>query len=168
LTPAGLKALSAPLADVLSLIGKKWLKSSLLDEFTRIDVTKGQKSKSRVMTALPPRRAVISDMLRRCPIETWISVGDFSRFTQAKAHTFEVTHDPWALYICEWEYGSLGHDGFHGWDNHAAARPRFRTDPSCLHWGVMLPTDGRYPAGQIIRVRMQGRENIKNGIDRMG
>ena len=116
LTSAGLKALSAPPAGVLSMIWKKWLKSSLLDEFSRIDVIKGQKSKSRVMTALPSRRAVISDMLRLCPIETWISVDDFSRFMQATAHTFEVTHDPWALYICEREYGSLGHDGFHSWD----------------------------------------------------
>jgi hypothetical protein len=116
LTPAGLKALSAPPAGVLKMIWNKWLKSSLLDEFTRIDVIKGQKSKSRVMTALPPRRTVISDMLRLCPVETWISVDDFSRFMQATAHTFEVTHDPWALYISEREYGSLGHDGFHSWD----------------------------------------------------
>jgi hypothetical protein len=116
LTPAGLKALSAPPAGVLSMIWKKWLKSSLLDEFSRVDVIKGQKSKSRVMTALAPRRAVIGDMLGRCPVKTWISVDDFSRFMQATAHTFEVTHDPWALYICEREYGSLGHDGFHSWD----------------------------------------------------
>lgn len=116
LTPAGLKALSASPADVLGTIWKKWRKSSLLDEFSRIDTIKGQKSKSRVMTALPPRRAVIGDMLGRCPVKTWISVDDFSRFMQATAHTFEVTHDPWALYICEREYGSLGHDGFHSWD----------------------------------------------------
>jgi hypothetical protein len=116
LTPAGLKALSAPPAAVLSIIWKKWLKSSLLDEFSRMDIIKGQKSKSRVMTALAPRRAAISDMLRLCPVQTWISVDEFSRFMQATAHTFEVTHDPWALYICEREYGSLGHDGFDSWD----------------------------------------------------
>jgi hypothetical protein len=116
LTPAGLKALSAPPAGGLSMIWKKWLKSSLLDEFSRMDIIKGQKSKSRVMTALPPRRAVISDMLRLCPVQTWISVDDFSRFMQATAHTFEVTHDPWALYIWEREYGSLGQDGFDSWD----------------------------------------------------
>lgn len=116
LTPAGLKALSAPPAAVLNMIWKKWLKSSLLDEFSRMDVIKGQKSKSRVMTALPPRRAVIGAMLQLCPVQTWISVDGFSRFMQATAHTFEVTHDPWALYICEREYGSLGHDGYHSWD----------------------------------------------------
>jgi hypothetical protein len=116
LTPVGLKALSAPPAGALSIIWKKWLKSSLLDEFSRMDIIKGQKSKSRVMTALAPRRAAISDMLRLCPVQTWISVDEFSRFMQATAHTFEVTHDPWALYICEREYGSLGHDGFDSWD----------------------------------------------------
>jgi hypothetical protein len=116
LTPAGLKALSAPPAGVLSMIWKKWLKSSLLDEFSRIDAIKGQKSKSRFMTALSPRRVVISDMLRLCPVQTWISVDDFSRFMQATARTFEVTHDPWTLYISEREYGSLGHSGFHSWE----------------------------------------------------
>jgi hypothetical protein len=37
LTPAGLKALRASPAAVLSLFWRKWLKSSLLDEFSRID-----------------------------------------------------------------------------------------------------------------------------------
>ena len=28
---------------------------------------------------------------------------------------FEVTHDPWKLYIGERQYGSLGYGGSHGW-----------------------------------------------------
>jgi hypothetical protein len=34
---------------------------------------------------------------------------------QATDHTFDVTHDPWKLYIGDPQYGSLGHDGYHGW-----------------------------------------------------
>jgi hypothetical protein len=116
LTPAGLKGLTASPADVLRTIWDKWLKSKLFDEFSRIDTIKGQKSKSRVMTALPPRRAVISSMLRLCPVERWVSVEDLSRFMQATARTFEITYDPWTLYISDQQYGSLGHDGFHNWE----------------------------------------------------
>lgn len=29
---------------------------------------------------------------------------------------FEVTHDPWKLYLCERQYGSLGYDGSSGWN----------------------------------------------------
>ena len=116
LTPAGLKALTASPADVLRKIWEKWLKSSSFDEFSRIDPIKGQKSKSRVMTALPPRRAVINAMLRLCPVERWIGVDEFSRFMQATGRTFDVTYDPWALYISDQQYGNLGHEGAHDWD----------------------------------------------------
>lgn len=116
LTPAGLKALTASPADGLRRIWGKWLKSSLFDEFSRIDTIKGQKSKSRVMTALPPRRAVLDAMLRLCPVGRWIGVDEFSRFMQATGRTFDVTHDPWTLYIIDQQYGNLGHDGAHDWD----------------------------------------------------
>jgi hypothetical protein len=54
-------------------------------------------------------------MLRLCPVGSWIGVDDLSRFMEASGQTFEVTHDPWSLHICESHYGSLGHDGYHDW-----------------------------------------------------
>jgi hypothetical protein len=113
LSTAGRKALASSQASVLGTIWNKWLKSSLFDEFSRVDVIKGQKSKGRVMTALAPRRAAINEILRRCPVGAWIDVDDFSRFMQATGHTFEVTHNPWKLYISDAQYGSLGNNGFH-------------------------------------------------------
>jgi hypothetical protein len=115
LSAAGVKALTSSPADVLGTIWRKWLKSSLFDEFSRVDVIKGQKSKGRVMTALAPRRAAITEILRLCPVGEWVDVDDLSRFMQATDHTFDVTHDPWKLYIGDPQYGSLGHDGYHGW-----------------------------------------------------
>jgi hypothetical protein len=116
LSAAGRKALASSQASVLSAIWSKWLKSSLFDEFSRIDVIKGQKSKGRVMTALAPRRTAITEILRLCPIGAWINVDDISRFMQATGRTFDVTHDPWKLYIIDQQYGALGHNGYHGWD----------------------------------------------------
>lgn len=116
LTPAGLKALGASPAQALRTIWKKWQKSTLLDEFSRIDVIKGQKSKGRVMTAVAPRRAAIIDTLQYCPVGEWIDVDDFSSFMVASDNSFYVTHDPWKLYVADPQYGSLGYDGFHTWD----------------------------------------------------
>ena len=115
LSTAGLKALSSTPASVLRTIWKKWLKSNLLDELSRIDTIKGQKSKGRAMTALAPRRVAINVALRCCPVGAWIDVDELSRFMQAADYTFEVAHDPWKLYISEQQYGSLGYDGSHDW-----------------------------------------------------
>ena len=116
LSAAGRKALASSPASVLSAIWNKWLKSSLFDEFSRVDVIKGQKSKGRVMTPLAPRRTAITEMLRLCPIGAWINVDDISRFMQATGRTFDVTHDPWKLYVIDPQYGALGHNGYHGWN----------------------------------------------------
>jgi hypothetical protein len=115
LNAAGRKALTASPSGVLNMIWTKWLKSSLFDEFSRIDVIKGQKTGGRVMTAVAPRRATIDAALRQCPVGAWISVDELSRFMQATDQTFEVTHDPWKLYIGDSQYGSLGHSGYHDW-----------------------------------------------------
>ncbi|WP_316157945.1 hypothetical protein [Cupriavidus sp. BIC8F] len=116
LSTAGRKALASSQASVLGTIWNKWLKSGLFDEFSRVDVIKGQKSKGRVMTALAPRRAAINEVLRLCPVGAWIDVDDFSRFMQATGQTFDVSHNPWKLYISDQQYGSLGHDGYHSWE----------------------------------------------------
>jgi hypothetical protein len=116
LSPAGRKALGTAPADVLRAVWQKWLKSGLLDEFSRIDLIKGQRSKGRVMTAVAARRAAIVEALQDVPVGAWIAVDDFSRFMQAADHGFEVTHDPWKLYLGEPQHGSLGYEGSHAWD----------------------------------------------------
>jgi hypothetical protein len=92
------------------------MKTTLLDEFSRIDEIKGQNSSGHVMTAVAPRRAAIEDALQACPAGRWIDLDEFSRFMQASERDFEVTHDPWKLYLSERQYGSLGYDGSSGWD----------------------------------------------------
>ena len=116
LSPAGVKALSMPPAEVLRGLWRKWVKTTLFDEFSRIDAIKGQNSKARVMTAVASRRAAIEEALRACPVGRWIAIDDFSRFMQASDRVFEVTHDPWKLYVGERQYGSLGYDGSDGWN----------------------------------------------------
>ncbi len=115
LSPAGVKALAANPADTLRSLWRRWLKTTLLDEFSRIDAIKGQTGTGRVMTAVAPRRQAIEEALQECPVQGWVEVGEFSRFMQASELDFEVTHDPWKLYIGERQYGSLGYSGSNGW-----------------------------------------------------
>lgn len=68
LSPAGIKALSASLEDVVQALWRKWLKSTFFDEFSRIDAIKGQNAKGRVMTAVAPRRDAIAVALQECPL----------------------------------------------------------------------------------------------------
>ena len=115
LTRAGVRAMSAPAADVLRDLWKKWQKVTFFDEFRRVEAIKGQMSRGPGMTALVPRRQMISMALEECPVNGWIDIDEFGRFMQAEDFDFDITHDPWKLYIGERQYGSLGYEGFHEW-----------------------------------------------------
>ncbi len=116
LTPAGRKALTAPPHETLRVAWRRWLKTKLLDELRRVDAVKGQTGKGKAgLTALGPRRAAVAGALIECPEGEWVDVGQFLRFMLAEDYTFEVTRDPWSLYIEEPGYGSLGYDGSHDW-----------------------------------------------------
>jgi hypothetical protein len=116
LTRTGRKALSTPPAEILRSVWQYWLKSTMLDEFNRVDEIKGQRGKGkRAMTALPGRRAVVADALAACPVGNWVSFDAFSRFMQAGSFNFEVTRGPWQLYIADANYGNLGDSGYHDW-----------------------------------------------------
>lgn len=114
LTPAGLKALNLAPADVARGIWRKWLSSSLHDEFSRIDVIKGQKGKSR-MSATAPRRAIVANVLQRCPVDSWVSVDELSRFMRAEGYPLQISHDIGNLYIGDPNYGTLAYSD-NGWD----------------------------------------------------
>jgi hypothetical protein len=117
LTTAGQKALSAPPEQTLAQLWQRWHKTTLLDELRRIDCIKGQTGKAkRSLTPVAGRRAVIQEALKTCPPERWIGIDELFRQMRATGLTFEVARDFWHLYIADPQYGSLGYDGFHGWN----------------------------------------------------
>ena len=118
LTRSGSAALSKPFEETIRMLWKGWLNHSIFDEFSRINLIKGQtrgRGKRALTTALH-RRWIVDDVLEACPTGEWISVDDLSNFLQAEGHEFPITDDPWTLYINHPEYGSLGYAGFHGWE----------------------------------------------------
>ena len=117
LSPAGRKATTKPAHEVIRLIWDKWLKTSLLDEFNRINVIKGQQGKGKGgLTAVAPRRQSVVAVMRELPPQKWISMEEVFRVTKALAGDFSVSRDPWKLYIAEQQYGSLGYDAHYTWE----------------------------------------------------
>lgn len=117
LTKAGDLSLAVAAPKTISLIWKRWLAYTGFDEFRRIDEIKGQQGKGRgSLTSVVTRRKVISSALLGCRVGDWVDVDESFRFMQASKHYFEVTRDPWELYISDSNYGSLGYDGFHEWE----------------------------------------------------
>jgi hypothetical protein len=117
LTKSGRAALEAPPAHTLRDIWEAWSRRGLIDEFSRIDTIKGQKGKGR-RNFTPPedRRLAIKCALAECPVGRWVEIGEFSRYLRAAGFQFAVTRDRWSLYICDPQYGSLGYEGYGGWN----------------------------------------------------
>ena len=117
LTRAGLAAFGAPPEQTLRRLWQRWLTSTLLDEFNRVDVIKGQGGRGRrSMTSPAGRRPAIGEALAACPVGRWVSCDELGRFIRAAGDDFSVTRDPWTLYLFDPEYGSLGYDGYHEWE----------------------------------------------------
>jgi hypothetical protein len=114
LSPAGRKALGQPEQEGIRTAWNKWIKTSLFDEFERIEAIKGKKSAK--LTAVAERRRAVNDVLAECPAGRWIAVDDFFRFLRASGENFDVVRDVWDLYIAESGYGSLGYNGRHDWE----------------------------------------------------
>src|SRR4051794_16191245 len=114
LTAAGRKALAQPPHAVLRALWRKWLGTTAFDEFHRVEAVKGQRRAG--LTAVARRRQVVVDALRECPAGRWVAVDELSRFLRATGRDFEVSRSPWELYISDPEYGSLGYDDEHAWE----------------------------------------------------
>ncbi|HEX4610644.1 MAG TPA: helicase-associated domain-containing protein [Urbifossiella sp.] len=116
LTPAGRAALNKPPASTLDTVWAAWQKTRLLDEFSRVDVIKGQ-GKAGLTAAVNRRKAVLG-VLKDCPPGEWVAVEDFWRLMRGTGRGFTMAgeQDTWELYIAEPEYGSLGYDNDHAWE----------------------------------------------------
>ncbi|GCB47889.1 helicase-associated domain-containing protein [Streptomyces sp. NL15-2K] len=117
LTTRGRAALTRPPHLTIAQLWQRWLNNSFLDEFSRVEEIKGQRS-ANVLTAVKPRRKLVGQALPRLTPGEWTSVD--SLFTDMRAAGLNpVVHRSeralWKLYLEDPQYGSLGYDGYHGW-----------------------------------------------------
>jgi len=114
LSNTGKRALAGDLPDVIKTAWKKWEKTKFIDEFSRINEIKGQKSsRGRALTDPATRRPVINEALCQCVPGRWIKVEELIRFMHSRGLDFEVARYAWKLYICDTQYGRL--DDYDNW-----------------------------------------------------
>jgi hypothetical protein len=117
LTPKGRKALGQPAHDVIRGIWERWPRHAPIDELSRVEQIKGQRS-AAALSAAGPRRHAVAAALTLCPIDEWISVD--ALFAAMRRGNLSPTvarseRGLWKLYLGDPEYGSLGYAGFHDW-----------------------------------------------------
>ncbi len=112
LTKAGRAALSAPPADTIRSLWRRWLGTTLLDELSRVDCVKGQSGKGkRGLTAVKPRRQAIAETLMAVPVGRWFDLDAFRCHIIATGAAYRVARNPWKLYLEDPHYGSFGYAG---------------------------------------------------------
>lgn len=118
LTARGRKALSAPPHGTVRDLWRKWVSSGVIDEFSRIESIKGQRS-ANVLSSVTTRRKAVAAALAELPVDTWIEVDDlFAGMRRSGLNpTLERnSRSLWRLYLADPEYGSLGYAGNHEWE----------------------------------------------------
>lgn len=119
LTPKGRAALGKPAADVLRGLWQRWLSHGVIDEFSRIEEIKGQRSRN-ALSAVRRRRETVGRALTECPAaDEWLGVDDLFASMRRKGldpsvHRSEMAL--WKLYLGDAQYGSFGYEGYHRWE----------------------------------------------------
>ncbi len=114
LTGRGRAALTGPAEETIRRMWSRWLSHGVIDEMSRIEAIKGQRS-ARALTAVKPRRQAVGQALAACPPGEWLDVDEVFARVRQLASDMTVARDVWKLYIAEPQYGSLGYAGFHDW-----------------------------------------------------
>lgn len=116
--PKGLAALRKAPAEIVRHLWQRWLTHAVIDEFSRIDEIKGQRSRN-VLTAAKPRRSIVNHTLAACPPGEWIGVDELFVTMRRRNLSPTIARNEralWRLYLSEPEHGSLGYAGYHSWE----------------------------------------------------
>jgi hypothetical protein len=117
LTTRGRAALTAPPSTTIRGLWRRWVAHAVIDELTRVEAIKGQRS-ANVLTSAKTRRQSVANALGMCPAGEWVSLDDlFGRMRRGNLSPTVARNETslWRLYLSEPRYGSLGYAGFHNW-----------------------------------------------------
>jgi len=118
LTAPGRKALSASPHATVRDLWRKWVSSGVIDELSRVESIKGQRS-TNVLSSVSTRRRTVAAAVGSLPAGTWVQVDDL--FARMRRSGLDPTVERnarslWRLYLAEPQYGSLGYAGYHEWE----------------------------------------------------
>lgn len=117
LTAKGRTALGRPAAPTIRALWRSWLSRAVIDEFSRVEHIKGQRT-ANTLTSAKTRRQTVATALGRCPAGEWVAVDDlFARMRRGglSPNVARSERALWRLYIADAQYGSLGYAGFADW-----------------------------------------------------
>jgi hypothetical protein len=117
LTARGRAALSAQPAGTIAALWKRWVSHGVVDEFSRVEAIKGQRSVN-ALSAVRPRREVVARALAACPPAEWVKVDDLFATMLSTGLNPRIARSEralWRLYISDPQYGTLGYEGVNDW-----------------------------------------------------
>ncbi|MET3805537.1 hypothetical protein ABIB25_002541 [Nakamurella sp. UYEF19] len=117
LTARGRVALLSPEPQVVRELWQRWILRGLIDEFSRVDQIKGQRS-ANVLTAVRGRRQIVATALSLLPPDEWMDVDDLFTWMRRRRLDPAIARGERAmfrLHIGHAEHGSLGYDGYGQW-----------------------------------------------------
>lgn len=117
LTARGRAALSRPAAEVIRQLWRSWVAKGAIDELSRVENLKGQRS-ANVLTAVKTRREIVAAALASRELGSWVEVDDLFRSMRRTGLSPQVARNGravWKLYLVDAQYGSCGYDGYGTW-----------------------------------------------------
>ncbi|HEY3261031.1 MAG TPA: helicase-associated domain-containing protein [Pseudonocardiaceae bacterium] len=117
LTAKGRSALGRPAADTIRGLWRSWINNAAIDELSRVEHIKGQRT-TNTLTSAKTRRKTVAAALAACQAGQWINVNDLFTTMQRGNLSPTVARSEralWKLYISDPQYGSLGYLGFADW-----------------------------------------------------
>jgi len=117
LSAKGRAALGRPPAETIRALWRSWVGKALIDELSRVEHIKGQRT-ANTLTSAKTRRQTVATALARCPVDEWLAVDDlFGRMRRGNLSPTVARSESglWRLYLVDSQYGSLGYDGFADW-----------------------------------------------------
>lgn len=118
LTGAGAEALDRPGYQAVAALWDRWMKIVSFDEFSRVEVIKGQR-KPATLTPARSRRGVVAAALAALEPGVWADTELIWRILQTDDAPLTAVRGLtalWRLYIGDPYYGSLGHAGQKAWE----------------------------------------------------
>lgn len=108
LTAAGKQAAASPGPEALREGLRSFLKDDGFDELGRIPNIRGQSGNARrAMARVSSRKHEVAEALREWPVGEWASFDAAFGFQCASGHAFTVCREPYRLYFCSSDYGSI-------------------------------------------------------------
>jgi len=108
LTAAGKQAAASPGPEALREGMRRFLKDDGFDELARVPNIRGQSGNARrAMARVSSRKQEIAAAMKEWPVGEWVCFDDAFRFQRASGHAFIACREPYRLYFCSSDYGSI-------------------------------------------------------------